>query len=261
MNFWKSYPRIVGETGGKNFHLIHPSADVRNAALKSIRAAFEYQGQKCSALSRVYLPASLAESFKEILIRETEALTIGDKFTDFMGPVISQSAFDRVSKYIQDAKNTSHIKVLAGGTYDDSTGYYIRPTVVESFDPKSRFMTEEIFGPFLCLYVYDDIDFGPKIFELIDETTEYALSGAVFAKDRQAIVEATEGLRFAAGNFYVNDQCTGAMPGHQPFGGSRASGTNDKAGSLGLLTRFVSSRTIKEGFATIDSVLYPSNQE
>ncbi|KAI8682402.1 Multifunctional fusion protein [Fusarium sp. Ph1] len=261
MNFWKSYPRIVGETGGKNFHLIHPSADVKNAALKSIRAAFEYQGQKCSALSRVYLPASLAEAFKEILIRETEALTMGDKFTDFMGPVISQSAFDRVSKHIQDAKNASHIKVLAGSTYDDSTGYYIRPTVVESSDPKSRFMTEEIFGPFLCLYVYDDADFGPKIFELIDSTTEYALSGAVFAKDRQAIVEATEGLQFAAGNFYVNDQCTGAMPGHQPFGGSRASGTNDKAGSLGLLTRFVSSRTIKEGFATIDSVLYPSNQE
>lgn len=176
---------------------------MKNAAFKSIRAAFEYQGQKCSALSRVYVPASLAEAFKEILIRETKALTMGDKFIDFMGPVISQSAFDRVSKYIQDAKNTSHIKVLAGGTYDDSTGYYIRPTVVESSDPKSRFMTEEIFGPFLCLYVYDDADFGPKIFQLIDETTEYALSGAVFAKDRQAIIEATEGLQFAAGNFYI----------------------------------------------------------
>ncbi|KAJ4156470.1 hypothetical protein NW754_008102 [Fusarium falciforme] len=203
MEFWRSYPRIVGETGGKNFHLIHPTADVRNAALKSIRAAFEYQGQKCSALSRVYVPRSLAEDFKKVLIQETEALTMGDKFTDFIGPVISQSAFDRVSGYIRDAKTASEITLLAGGTFDDSTGYYIRPTVVETTDPRTKFMVEEIFGPFLTLYVYEDADFGPKIFDLIDTTTEYALSGAIFAKDRQAIIQATEALRFAAGNFYI----------------------------------------------------------
>ncbi|CAG9982990.1 unnamed protein product [Clonostachys byssicola] len=259
MEFWKSYPRLVGETGGKNFHLIHPSADLKNAVLKSVRAAFEYQGQKCSALSRIYIPASLADDFKRLLVKETEALTMGERFTDFIGPVISRTAFDRIANYIQEAKYAPETSLLAGGTVDDSTGYYIRPTIIETSDPRSRFMTEEVFGPFLCLYVYQDNDFGEKLFNLIDTSTQYALSGAVFAKDRQAIIEATDQLRFSAGNFYINDQCTGAMPGHQPFGGSRASGTNDKAGSAGLLSRFVSSRTIKEGFTTIDSVLYPSN--
>ena len=184
-------------------HLIHPSADVHNAALKSIRAAFEYQGQKCSALSRVYVPASRAEEFKATLIKETEALTMGDKFTDFMGPVISRSAFDRVCGYIQDARDDENIKILAGGTYDDATGYYVRPTVVETTDAHSRFMKEEIFGPFMCLYVYDDDKFGPEMFELIDTTTDYALTGAIFSKDRQAINEAVEALQFAAGNFYI----------------------------------------------------------
>lgn len=203
MNFWKSYPRIVGETGGKNFHLLHPTAEVRNAALKSVRAAFEYQGQKCSALSRVYVPASLAEEFKSIVVAETEKLSMGAKFTDFCGPVISRSAYDRVSKYVAEAKTADGITLLAGGQCDDSVGYFIRPTVVESSDPSSKFMTEEIFGPFLCIYVYQDADFGPKLFDLIDNATEYALSGAFFAKDRSAIIEATEELRFSAGNFYI----------------------------------------------------------
>ncbi|CAK7206776.1 hypothetical protein SEUCBS139899_009582 [Sporothrix eucalyptigena] len=261
MAHWKSYPRTVGETGGKNFHLVHSSADVRSAACKSVRAAFEYQGQKCSALSRVYVAKSVADAFKEHVVRETEALTMGDGLTGFMGPVISRSAYDRVAGYIADARADPSIKILAGGGCDDSVGYYIRPTVVTTTKARSRFMVEEVFGPIMCIYVYDDSVYGPELFDLIDTTTEYALTGAVFAKDRAAIVEATEALRFAAGNFYINDQCTGAMPGHQPFGGSRASGTNDKAGSVGLLTRFVSWRTIKESFGTIDSVLYPSNLE
>ncbi|KIW57099.1 1-pyrroline-5-carboxylate dehydrogenase [Exophiala xenobiotica] len=256
---WKSYPRFVGETGGKNFHLIHPSADIRNAALKSVRAAFEYQGQKCSALSRVYVPASLADKFKSILVEETRALTMGEAFTDFIGPVISESAFKRVAGYIRDARESTDITVLVGGDFDDSKGWFIRPTVIETKDPMSKFMREEVFGPFMCIYLYDDKDFGSKLFKLIDETSEYALTGAIFAKDRGAIIEATEELRFSAGNFYINDQCTGAMPGQQPFGGSRSSGTNDKAGSVGLLSRFTSQRTIKENFQTIDTVLYPSN--
>ncbi|KAK4938455.1 hypothetical protein LTR10_021083 [Elasticomyces elasticus] len=203
MDFWKSYPRVVGETGGKNFHLIHSSADVRNAALKSLRAAFEYQGQKCSALSRAYVPASLAEKFKSILIEETEKLSMGPALTDFIGPVISESAFKRVKGYVEDAKQDSDITLLAGGECDDSKGYFIRPTAIEAKDPMSKFMREEVFGPFLCLYVYPDEDFGPKIFRLIDETSEYALTGAIFAKDRAAIIEATEELRFSAGNFYI----------------------------------------------------------
>ncbi|THV90332.1 delta-1-pyrroline-5-carboxylate dehydrogenase 1, partial [Aureobasidium pullulans] len=259
MDLWRSYPRIVGETGGKNYHLLHPTADVRNAALKTVRAAFEYQGQKCSACSRVYIPSSLADDFIGILTEETKKLSMGDGFTDFVGPVISKFAFDRVSSYITEASDNAQIEILEGGQCDGSKGYYIRPTVLLAKDPQSRFMREEIFGPVLTLYVYQDNEYGTDLFRLIDETTDYALSGALFANDRLAIVEATEELRFSAGNFYINDQCTGAMPGHQPFGGSRASGTNDKAGSSTLLQRFLSPRTIKENFGRIDDVLYPSN--
>lgn len=194
---------VVILLGGKNFHLIHPSAGVQNAALKSIRAAFEYQGQKCSALSRIYVPSSLAEQFKDVLIKETEALSMGDAFTDFIGPVISRTAYDRVSKYIQAAKDDPKTTVLAGGQCDDSIGYYIRPTVVEVSDFESRVLGEEIFGPFIALYVYDDKDYGEKVFKMVDETSEYALSGAFFANDRSAIIEANEALRFSAGNFYI----------------------------------------------------------
>lgn len=189
--------------GGKNFHLIHPTADVQNAALKSVRAAFEYQGQKCSALSRIYVPSSLAEAFKATMIREAESMTMGAAFTDFMGPVISRSAYDRVAKYIAEARAAPEITLLAGGTCDDSIGFFIRPTIVETSDPHSRFMKEEIFGPFVCIYVYPDADCGGPVFRLVDETTQYALTGAFFARDRNAIIEATEELRFSAGNFYI----------------------------------------------------------
>jgi 1-pyrroline-5-carboxylate dehydrogenase len=203
MSFWRSYPRIVGETGGKNFHLVHPTADVMNAALKSVRAAFEYQGQKCSALSRIYVPDSVAKEFKTIMAKEADAIKMGSAFTDFMGPVISRSAFDRVAHYIRDAKSDSEVSVLAGGKFDDSEGWFIRPTVIETTNPRSKYMSEEIFGPFVCIYVYKDEEYGTELFDLIESTTEYALTGAVFAKNRAAIIEATEGLRFAAGNFYI----------------------------------------------------------
>ncbi|KAL6851165.1 hypothetical protein ACO1O0_008293 [Amphichorda felina] len=261
VGFYKSYPRLIGETSGKNFHLLHPTADVRNAALKTIRAAFEYQGQKCSACSRVYVPSSLASSFLSILKEETAKLSMGSKITDFCGPVINQAAYDRISGIIAEAKSDAETEIIEGGECDDSVGFYVRPTVLKTTNPKSKFMTAEIFGPVVAVYVYEDKDYGDDLFELIDQTTEFALSGAVFASDREAISQATEQLRFSAGNFYINDQCTGAMPGHQPFGGSRASGTNDKAGSMNLLQRFVSARTIKESFTTIDEVLYVSNKE
>ncbi|OAL52231.1 1-pyrroline-5-carboxylate dehydrogenase [Pyrenochaeta sp. DS3sAY3a] len=261
IDFWASYPRLVGETSGKNFHLIHSSAMVRNAALKTIRAAFEYQGQKCSACSRVYVPKSLSEEFLAIMVKETRQLSMGSKITDFCGPVINRSAFQRISKYIEDAKSDTDIEILEGGQCDDSTGFYIRPTILKTKNADSQLMKAEIFGPVVAVYVYDDATYGPELFKIIDETSTYALSGAVFANERTAVTAATEALRFAAGNFYVNDQCTGAMPGHQPFGGSRGSGTNDKAGSATLLQRFISSRTIKENFGVIDEVLYPSNIE
>lgn len=203
MDFWKSYPRVVGETGGKNFHLLHPSADVKNAALKTLRAAFEYQGQKCSSCSRVYVSSSLAAEFKAVLVEETKKLSIGAAFTDFIGPVISASAVARISQFIKDAKVDAEISVLTGGTWDDSEGFYIHPTIVETTNPRSRFMKEEVFGPFVCIYVYPDAEFGPKIFDLIDTTTEYALAGAIFSKDRAAIIQATDALRFSAGNFYI----------------------------------------------------------
>ncbi|KAJ4252016.1 hypothetical protein NW762_011317 [Fusarium torreyae] len=288
IGFWTSYPRLIGETSGKNFHLIHKSANVRNAALKTIRAAFEYQGQKCSACSRVYVARSIADEFLSILASETKKLTMGDKITDFSGPVISKPAFDRVSGYITEAKQDSSVEIVEGGDFDDSVGYYIvslsltclcgrlsltfaiqRPTVLKVTSPNSKFLKQEIFGPVVAVHIYEDDSFGKDLFQLIDTTSEFALSGAIFANDRNAITETTEGLRFSAGNFYIkyvnlevaltthvnkltrfSDQCTDAMPGHQPFGGSRASG---------LLQRFISSRTIKENFGTIDDVLYCSN--
>ncbi|KAK5938676.1 hypothetical protein PMZ80_008867 [Knufia obscura] len=260
IGFYTSYPRLIGETSGKNFHLIHSSANIRNAALKTIRAAFEYQGQKCSACSRVYIPESVAEEFLSIMVSEVKKLSMGSEVTDFCGPVISKTAFDRVCGYISQARSDDSVEVLVGGDSDDSVGYYIRPAVLKVSQPDSKYMSEEIFGPVVAVYVYKDETYGNELFQIIDETSDFALSGAVFSNDRDAITQATEGLRFSAGNFYVNDQCTGAMPGHQPFGGSRGSGTNDKAGSATLLQRFVSARTIKENFGTIDDVLYPSNQ-
>ncbi|KAH0293189.1 1-pyrroline-5-carboxylate dehydrogenase [Aureobasidium namibiae CBS 147.97] len=261
---YQGYPRIVGETGGKNFHLVHPSADVSNAVINTVRGAFEYQGQKCSATSRAYFPASLWSSVKEGLISETEKLKIGDPedYSNFIGPVIHQGSFDKLSKVIDDAKNDSELELLVGGKHDGSKGYYIHPTIYATKNPAHPLLKQELFGPVLVVYVYDDA--APNAFanicKDIDASSDYALTGAVFAQDRYAIRFAEEALRNAAGNFYINVKSTGAVVGQQPFGGARASGTNDKAGSANLLARFVSMRAIKEDFVGSNKVVYPSNE-
>ena len=266
-SLYEGYPRIVGETGGKNFHLIHSSATVSNAAINTVRAAFEFQGQKCSACSRLYTPSSTWPEFKDQLIEHTNGLKVGpaEDFTSFVGPVIHDAAFKRLSSAIDEAKDDADLELLVGGTYDNSKGFYIQPTIYVTRNIHHKLMTRELFGPILCVYVYDDQNPTPKaafesVCEIIGNTTLYALTGAVFAQDRQVIREAEEGLRNAAGNFYVNCKCTGAVVGQQPFGGARASGTNDKAGSANLLSRFVSMRAIKEQFVDDTKVEYPSNE-
>lgn len=261
---YKGYPRIVGETGGKNYHLIHHSADVDNAVVNTIRGAFEYQGQKCSATSRVYIPSSLWPDIKPALISGTKALKIGSptSFDKFIGPVIHEASFKKLSKAIDDAKSDKHLELLVGGTYDDTYGYFIYPTIYLTKDPSHPLLSTELFGPILTLYIYDD---APEhafadVCELIDCTSDYALTGAVFAQDRTAIRSAEDALRNSAGNFYINCKSTGAVVGQQPFGGARASGTNDKAGSSNLLSRFVSMRSIKEDFVGSREVVYPSNE-
>ncbi|KAI9727514.1 MAG: 1-pyrroline-5-carboxylate dehydrogenase [Chrysothrix sp. TS-e1954] len=260
------YPRVVGETGGKNFHLIHSSAAIPNAAINTVRATFEYSGQKCSACSRVYVPSSLWEPFKDRLIQETKALKIGDS-TDFptiIGPVIHSAAFSRLKSVIDAAKADPELELLTGGTYDDSEGYFIHPTIYLTRNPHHPLMSRELFGPILVIHVYDDTPDPVKAYsdicDIIPRTTSYALTGAVFAQDRSAIRFAEERLRDAAGNFYVNVKCTGAVVGQQPFGGARASGTNDKAGSANLLSRFVSMRAVKEQFFGDETVGYVSNE-
>ena len=261
---YRGYPRIVGETGGKNFHLIHSSADVQNAVINTVRGAFEYQGQKCSAASRAYVPSSLWEQIRPGLIKETKALQVGSptEFGNFIGPVIHEASFNKLKTVIDDAKSDPELELLVGGTYDGSTGYFIHPTIYVTKDPHHKFMSTEYFGPILTIYVYDSGRTGafPEVCSLIDSTSNYALTGAVFAQDRQAIRLAGEALRNSAGNFYINCKCTGAVVGQQPFGGARASGTNDKAGSQNLLARFVSMRSIKEDFVGSTSVEYPSNE-
>lgn len=266
-NTYKTYPRIVGETGGKNFHLVHRSADVNNAALNTIRGAFEFQGQKCSACSRAYVPSSIWNEFQARLIPEVEKLNIGDPqdFSNFIGPVIHEASFDKLAKVIDDAEHDDSLTLLTGGKYDKSRGYFVHPTVYATRDPNHHLLSTELFGPVLTILVYDDDgDASGEAFQsickTIDSTSQYGLTGAVFAQDREAVYYAENALRFCAGNFYINCKCTGAVVGQQPFGGARASGTNDKAGSLGLLSRFVSMRAIKEEFVGIDSVLYPSNE-
>ncbi|KAH7930632.1 delta-1-pyrroline-5-carboxylate dehydrogenase 1 [Leucogyrophana mollusca] len=257
---YKGYPRIVGETGGKNFHVIHKSAEVRNAVLQSVRGAFEYQGQKCSALSRLYVSSSLWESgFKDQLLGEIAQIKVGppQDFSNFMGPVIGRPAYDKIIGYIKKAKDAGG-EVLIGGTGDDSKGYFIQPTVIQTKDPLSVTMKEEIFGPVITVYVYDDADFE-KTLELVDSTSPYALTGSIFAQDRKALLLATNKLRNSAGNVYYNEKCTGAVVGQQPFGGARASGTNDKAGSISIFYRFVSARSIKENFVGLGDFRYPSN--
>jgi len=254
------YPRIVGETGGKNFHLLHPTADVPNAILNTVRGAFEYQGQKCSACSRAYIPSSLWSEGKHLLQSATEALKIGppSDFTNFIGPVIHAQSFNKLKTVIDEAKSDPELELLCGGTYDDSKGYYITPTIYVTKNPHHKLMSTELFGPVLCVYVYDSS--FEEICATIDKTTAYALTGAVFSQDRYAIRQAEELLRNAAGNFYINVKCTGAVVGQQPFGGARASGTNDKAGSANLLSRFVSMRAVKEDFAAVQKIEYPSNE-
>ncbi|EME50105.1 hypothetical protein DOTSEDRAFT_68842 [Dothistroma septosporum NZE10] len=261
---YTGYPRIVGETGGKNFHLIHPSADVSNAVINTVRGAFEYQGQKCSATSRAYFPKSLWDQARPLLVEETKKLKIGspEQFDNFIGPVIHQQSFDKLSKAIDESNNDSDLELVVGGKYDGSEGFYIHPSIYISKTPTHRNFKTEFFGPILTVYVYDDSTTNAfaEICKTIDSTSDYALTGAVFSRDREALVFAENALRNAAGNFYLNCKSTGAVVGQQPFGGARASGTNDKAGSATLLSRFVSMRALKEEFRALDEVEYPSNK-
>jgi 1-pyrroline-5-carboxylate dehydrogenase len=254
---YRNYPRIVGETGGKDFIVAHPSADVDAVAAAILRGSFEYQGQKCSAASRVYAPSNLWPELKERLVEEVGTITMGDvtDFSNFMGAVIDGKSFARQREAIEYAKG-NEAEVIAGGGTDDSKGFFVEPTVIETKDPRDRLMQEEFFGPIVTTYVYPE-DEWEQTLELVDGTAPYSLTGAIFSQDRGAIDEAQEALRYAAGNFYVNDKPTGAVVGQQPFGGSRASGTNDKAGSMWNLIRWVSPRTIKETFVPPQDYRYP----
>ncbi len=255
---YRSYPRIVGETGGKDFIVAHPSADPDVLRVAMIRGAFEFQGQKCSAASRAYVPRSLWGRIKEQLVAETDNLTMGPTtdLSNFMGAVIDERAFAKHKRAITRAKRSSKLDVVAGGKVDDSVGYFVRPTIVEASDPEDAMFTEEYFGPILAVHVYDDGDYE-RVVDQMESVASYALTGAVIAQDRQAIAWTTERLRFAAGNFYVNDKPTGAVVGQQPFGGARASGTNDKAGAPQNLMRWISQRSIKETFDPPKDHRYP----
>lgn len=255
---YKTYPRIVGETGGKDFIVVHDSADLDEVTVGAVRGAFEYQGQKCSAASRMYVPKKHWPTLKEKLGKMLAEVKMGDvgDFTTLVNAVIDEKAFKTITKYIDDAKNSSDAEIVFGGTYDKSKGYFIEPTVILAKDPHYTTMEEEIFGPVLTIYVYEDDRFE-EVLELCDQTSIYGLTGAIFAKDRLAVNQAMTKLRFAAGNFYVNDKPTGSVVGQQPFGGSRASGTNDKAGSTMNLLRWVSMRAIKENFNPPKDFQYP----
>jgi 1-pyrroline-5-carboxylate dehydrogenase len=255
---YADYPRLVGETGGKDFIVAHASADVDALATGIVRGAYEYQGQKCSAASRAYVPDSIWPKVKERVLGMLAGLTVGDpaNFTNFMGAVIDRKAFEKIKDYIDRAKGDPKAKVLFGGGCDDADGYFVQPTLIQVEDPAYRTMCEEIFGPVLSLYVYPERQWAETL-ALVDRTSPYALTGAVFAQDRRAVAEAQTALRYAAGNFYVNDKPTGAVVGQQPFGGARASGTNDKAGSLLNLVRWTSARTVKENFVPPRDPTYP----
>jgi 1-pyrroline-5-carboxylate dehydrogenase len=255
---YKVYPRVVGETGGKNYVFVHPSAQLEAVVANVLRGAFEYQGQKCSAASRAYIPQSLWPEFKERWVAEVKTIRMGDvtDFGVFMGAVIDKGAFESISSYIDFAKESSQAEILTGGKCDSYKGYFIEPTTVVTTNPKFKLMEEEIFGPVLTIYVYPD-DKVEETLELVNGTSPYGLTGAVFAQDRAAIEKAYRALRQTAGNFYINDKPTGAVVGQQPFGGSRASGTNDKAGSAGNLMRWTSMRTVKETFVPATSYRYP----
>ncbi len=255
---YKTYPRIVGETGGKDFVLAHPSADADVVSVALLRGAFEYQGQKCSAASRAYIPASLWPAVKERMQRDMASFKMGpvEDFENFINAVIDEKSFDKLAKYIDAAKADTNAEIVAGGTYNKTNGWFIEPTVIKVNDPYYITMCEELFGPVLSVYVYEDDKFD-EVLTIIDKTSIYALTGAVISQDRYAIARATNRLRNAAGNFYINDKPTGAVVGQQPFGGARGSGTNDKAGSMINLLRWVSPRTIKETFDPPKDYRYP----
>lgn len=255
---YKSYPRVVGETGGKDFILVHNSADLASANTAIVRGAFEFQGQKCSAASRVYIANSIWPKLKDLILADVKSFKMGpvEDYNNFINAVIDEKAFDKIVSYIEYAKDDPQSEIILGGSYDKSKGYFISPTIILTKDPKSKTMVEEIFGPVLTIFVYEDSDFFNTL-DLIDNTSKYALTGAIIAKDRSIIDQASKKLRHAAGNFYVNDKCTGAVVGQQPFGGARKSGTNDKAGSILNLLRWVSPRTVKEVFVSPTNYKYP----
>lgn len=255
---YRSYPRIVGETGGKDFIIAHPSADSAAVATAIVRGSFEYQGQKCSAASRVYLPKSRWNQIREIMVGQLDEITMGpvEDFSNFVNAVIDKSSFDSITEYIDHAKSTPGVEIVHGGNYSDEVGYFIEPTVLLTDDPMYRTMCEEIFGPVVTIYVYED-NMYEETLDILDTTSPYALTGAVFAQDRNVIAQTSNRLVDNAGNFYINDKPTGAVVGQQPFGGARGSGTNDKAGSFLNLVRWVSARTIKETFDPATHFGYP----
>lgn len=255
---YKTYPRIVGETGGKDFIIAHHSANPKQVATAIVRGAFEFQGQKCSAASRAYIPKSLWDDVKKMVVDDVNSFNIGspEDMTNFITAVIHEGSFDKLAKYIDQAKADTDADILVGGNYDKSKGYFIEPTVIVTSNPKYTTMCTELFGPIITIYIYEDDAYADTL-KLVDETSEYALTGAILSKDRYAITQATEALQNCAGNFYINDKPTGAVVGQQPFGGARASGTNDKAGSPQNLLRWVSPRLIKETFVTPTDYRYP----
>ncbi|MCY9787670.1 L-glutamate gamma-semialdehyde dehydrogenase [Nocardiopsis sp. EMB25] len=255
---YRSYPRIVGETGGKDFIVAHSSADPEVLRTAIVRGSFEYQGQKCSAASRAFVARSVWEQVRDDLVAEVEAIKMGDvtDLSNFVGAVIDRRAFDKLAKVLEDAKADPTLSIIAGGTADDSVGYFVSPTVIEGTDPSHDVFRTEYFGPIVAVHVYEDEKFD-EVLEIVDQGSAYALTGAVLAKDRAAVAKATEALRFTAGNFYINDRPTGSIVGQQPFGGGRASGTNDKAGSAQNLSRWASPRAIKETFVAPTTSSYP----
>jgi 1-pyrroline-5-carboxylate dehydrogenase len=258
LEHYAAYPRLVGETGGKDFILAHPSADVDALAVAMVRGAYEYQGQKCSAASRAYVPENLWPAVRDRAVAMIQDIRMGDvaDFRNFMGAVIDRRAFDRIRSNLERAKRDSGVRVIAGGETDDSVGYFVQPTLLQVDDPQYRLMCEELFGPVLTVHVYPAQRWSETL-GLVDRTSPYALTGAVFSQDRAALAQADRALRYSAGNYYVNDKPTGAVVGQQPFGGGRASGTNDKAGSILNLLRWVSPRSVKETFAPPTDYRYP----
>jgi 1-pyrroline-5-carboxylate dehydrogenase len=260
-DIFRNFPRIVGETGGKNFHLIHKSAEIENAVNCTIRSAFEFQGQKCSAASRLYVPESIWPQFRQSLLEKTASIKVGspDDVANFVNPVIHEQSFDKLANVLEKAKLDPKLTLLAGGKASKDVGYFVHPTIYQTSDPRHELMQKELFGPILTVYVYPDAEWE-KIPQLVDSTAAYALTGSIFAQDNKAIRFAEDGLRHSAGNFYINTKSTGSVVGQQPFGGMRGSGTNDKVGSVNVLSRFVSVRAIKEDFEGTPDFAYPSNE-